>query len=296
MKFSVIIPSYQRPKALAACLEAFLHLDYPSGEWELIVVNDGASNSFDAISPNLASQLPLTLLSLSTNQGPAAARNKGASIAKGDYLAFTDDDCLVEKDWLRAFEEGFQATQADALGGDWLNPYPREAGAVTWQLYMSFLREELRDKAGNPLLLLSNNAAYKREVFAALGGFDASFSLAAAEDLDLSHRLVAAFYHQDFCLRAKVWHEHQSSALNFIKQQWRYGRGASYFAEKQYDLDLPKKKRGAFHRHLAKYLWQAKAPFMAWCLLGITPFVHRLGKCYEEGKRKSSVHHQGESA
>ena len=283
MKFSIIIPTYQRPKALQRCLESFLSLDYP--DWELLLVNDGGEILLDEV---LSSQLPFRLIN-SPHAGPAAARNRGAEAATGEILVFTDDDCRVESDWLWQFRRGFEQKSVDALAGDWLNPFPDDVGAVTWHLYMNFLRETLRDKAGQALLLLSNNVAYKREVFEALSGFDESFPLAAAEDLDLGYRLIAAGYKQDFQLAAKVWHEHQIGMRAFLRQQYRYGRGAFYFQQKSYALELPPAKRGEFHWRLANYLRANRAPLASWLLLGLTPFVHRLGK-WQESQGQRSIH------
>jgi GT2 family glycosyltransferase len=282
MKFSIIIPTYQRPEALQCCLESLLKLDYP--DWELLLVNDGGETALDEA---LIKELPFHLIN-SPHAGPAAARNRGAEAATGEILVFTDDDCRVESDWLWQFCRGFEQKSVDALGGDWLNPFPDDAGAVTWHLYMTFLREILRDTAGQPLLLLSNNVAYKREVFEALSGFDERFPLAAAEDLDLGYRLIAAGYKQDFHPDAKVWHEHQIGMRAFLRQQYRYGRGAYYFQQKSYALELPPSKRGSFHWLLAQYLWAKRAPVASWLLLGLTPFVHRLGKWQEAQGRRST--------
>ena len=81
MEFSVVIPTRNRPAALAACLQSFCQLDYPAGDWELIVVNDGGNDSFTAVSPQLRQALPLKLLD-ATPAGPAAARNRGAACSK----------------------------------------------------------------------------------------------------------------------------------------------------------------------------------------------------------------------
>ena len=96
-RFSIIIPTKDRPEALFHCLESFTRLDYP--DWELIVVNDGGAESFANLPERLLEILPITLVDQEAS-GPAAARNYGASLASGDYLAFTDDDCRVEPDWL----------------------------------------------------------------------------------------------------------------------------------------------------------------------------------------------------
>lgn len=107
LKFSVIIPTRDRPSELAMCLKSFTALNYPAGAWELIVVNDGGARSFAAMTRDLKQALPLRLVN-TDYAGPAAARNIGTNLARGDYLAFTDDDCYVAPDWLISFAKGFE--------------------------------------------------------------------------------------------------------------------------------------------------------------------------------------------
>lgn len=228
--FTVIIPTYNRPEALRACLESFTRLDYPAGAWELIVVNDGGELSFTAVDEALAAQLPLQLLTV-PHAGPAAARNSGAKRATGELLAFTDDDCQVTPDWLRVFAAGFADGRWGALGGYSQTPFLQNKAEQAWQYLTDFLNRFMRDDEGNALLLLSNNAAYRQELFARLGGFNQSFPLAAAEDMELSYRLLLAGGRQRLLPQAVVWHYHHLTGWGYLKQQFRYGRGGHYFGE-----------------------------------------------------------------
>lgn len=226
--FTVIVPTYNRPAALAACLESFAQLDYPAGAWELIVVNDGGEKSFTAVTNQLKTVLPLQLVTVD-HKGPAAARNAGAQRAQGEYLAFTDDDCRVTPDWLQAFAAGFADGRWHALGGQTLSPFLQNRAERAWQHLTDFLNVFMQDDTGNALLLISNNVAYRRETFANLGGFNETFPLAAAEDMELSYRLLAAGYRQCIWPEVKVWHYHHLSAWGHVRQQFRYGRGGYYF-------------------------------------------------------------------
>ena len=174
LNFSVIVPTYNRPEALAACLDSFLRLDYPDGAWELIVVNDGGTLSFTAVSDTHKNNLPLILITTS-NGGPAAARNAGSRVAKGDYLAFTDDDCRVAPNWLTKLVQGFEQTDCDAIAGVTLNPQPGNPGMDASQFLVDFLYQFFQDQAGNTLLLVSNNVAYRRQIFESINGFNEDF-------------------------------------------------------------------------------------------------------------------------
>lgn len=285
-RFSVIIATYERPEALRRCLEGFTRLDHPS--WELIVVNDGGPTSFTKIDDELRARLPLRMID-NPHAGPATARNTGARAAVGDYFCFSDDDCIPEPDWLQQMERGFAETGCAALGGYSLNPFPDSIPAVTWDLYLEFMKEYFRDVHGNGLMQPTNNAAYSREAFWAVGGFDESFRFAAGEDLDLSYRLVGAGYRQGYFNDAKVWHHHRSTVRGYLRQQYRYGKGSYDLWGRQYSVQWQKRWPGEFFFRLAQYLKRRRAPLRVWLLCGLIPFAHHLGvwsQKYRFGRRK----------
>lgn len=230
--FSVVIPTRNRPQQLAACLQSFCNLDYPRGMWEIIVVNDGGTKSLTAVSPDLLRTLPLRIVE-APHRGPAAARNTGVRTAVNSYLAFTDDDCRVTPDWLRQLAAGFEATGADGLGGYAVNPIPQNEGMAASTWLVEFLYQHFRDAGGDALVLVSNNVAYRRQAFEAVGGFDEQFPLAAAEDMDLSRRMRDAGWRQRYWPAARVIHDHQLSRWGHVQQQFRYGRGGRIFLEKR---------------------------------------------------------------
>jgi cellulose synthase/poly-beta-1,6-N-acetylglucosamine synthase-like glycosyltransferase len=288
ISFSIVIVTYNRPTQLAQCLNSFFHLDYPAEKWELIVVNDGGEHSFSQITDDLHRRLPLKLLTVA-HRGPATARNAGAADAQGQFLVFLDDDCVIEPDWLKSYELGFQELSADALGGQTINPYPNNVPAATWQAYIDFLRlKYFVDGQGNTLLLPANNIAYRRKTFAELEGFDESFPLAAAEDNELGFRLVSQGYRQEFYPRAKVSHNHRNSYWGYIKQQFRYGRGAYYFWQATYRKNTRLLKRwrlSKYYWRLGNWLWNIRGPLPMWILMSLSPAIHGLGFFYEYALR-----------
>jgi GT2 family glycosyltransferase len=272
--FSVIVPTYERPDELRRCLEGFARVEFRS--WELLVVNDGGPRSFTGLDDDLRARLPLRLLEV-PHGGPAAARNAGAREGTGDFLAFTDDDCVPAPDWIEALERGFAETGADVLGGECLNPYPSNVPAVTWQLYLEFLRQHSRDRAGNDLMLPSNNVAYRSEVFWSVGGFDASFPTAAGEDVDLAYRVVERGYRQLHLESARVWHHHRNTIRGYVSQQLRYGRGTSDLLRRRYAVSVPRLPRWKFHAKLGRFLRERRAPWGVFLLAFLTPLIHRAG-------------------
>ncbi len=295
LQFSVIIPTWNRPESLAMCLKSFTFLDYPANAWELIVVNDGGAESFSKITSKLGENLPLKLLDIE-QAGPATARNKGAKLARGEYLAFTDDDCRVEPDWLCQFAKGFEDSKWDALGGRSLNPFPGNAIARSWHHIIDFIYDHLQDESGNALLLVSNNIACRHRVFEQLGGFDETFPFAGGEDTELSHRLLTRGYRQRYYPDAKTWHYQQQLTIwGLISQQFRYGRGYGYFKQslkqnQAYRKIQPRPRLGTpFRTALLWSLFRARVPFSVWMLTCISQFIaHPAGLYYQVIHNKNS--------
>jgi glycosyltransferase involved in cell wall biosynthesis len=286
VRFSIIVPTYNRPVALARCLNSMLLLDYPESNWELIVVNDGGKPFGEDVRATLA-QVPQTKIVSLAKSGPAVARNAGAKAARGNYLVFTDDDCAVTPKWLRQFELAFEKHHYDGVGGLSLNPYPDNIPASTWQHYLEFLIAFFHDNDGNALLLPTNNVAYRRSVFESLGGFDETFPLAAAEDIEFGYRLAGHGFRQVYDSAINVWHDHRSTYAGYLGQQFRYGRGGYYLSKVLWQVSYPhrvsrkKVRRLQFYGMLVRLLRQTRAPLRMWFLLGITPTVYGLGKRYE---------------
>ncbi|WP_420643239.1 glycosyltransferase [Candidatus Leptofilum sp.] len=285
MQFSVIIPTRNRPEALAACLHSFCQLEYPAGAWELIAVNDGGEDSFTAVSTHLKNVLPLKLID-APQAGPAAARNRGAAVAQFDTLAFTDDDCRVMPDWLHQFATGFAQTSCDALGGSWRNPQPDKLAMRAAHFLVEFMYDYMQDASQNSLMLLSNNVAYWRAAFTAVGGFDETFPLAAGEDMELGFRLVAQGWSQGYWPEAQVWHDHNLSNWGHVQQQFRYGRGGHFFLQaiakqaRNGHVIQPSTARN-FYLALAESVRQQEEPWSFAALVAFAQAAYRFGQFYQ---------------
>jgi len=285
--FTIIIPTHNRPEGLALCLESLCTVEYSPSLWSVIVVNDGSTKPYDEMIERYSLRLSLLYI-VSEPAGPAHARNLGAGMATSDYIAFLDDDCTVEADWLRAYARGFQSTDDDALGGQTLPASPGRIGSTAWHHLVSFLYFHWKDQSGNTLILISNNSVYKRTVFQALGGFDLQFKRAASEDRDLSWRLLLNEYKQAFLSTARV--QHSQTALGFwgyLRLQFRYGIGSYQFhrkssASKDQILGrFYKYPRAAYLRSLYHYLVQNQVTLLVALLIVLGHISHRLGQTFE---------------
>ena len=227
--FSIVIPTFDRPAGLAACLAAVARLDYPRARFETIVVDDGGRASLEPVLA-AADGLPVRL-ERQRNAGPGPARNRGAAVARGRRLAFTDDDCEPQPHWLGALAERF-AGGADAVVGLVTNALPGNPYASADQLLSEFLHGYYNRDPDDARFGASNNLAVDRGVFLAAGGFDETFGHTPSEDRELVHRIRARGHKLAYASDANVRHRHRQDLRAFWRQHYGYGRGAFAFRER----------------------------------------------------------------
>jgi len=227
--FSIIIPTFSRPKELERCLESLSDLDYPRDCLEVIVVDDGSAFSLEKIITLFRNRLEITLCEES-HAGPAAARNTGVLQTKGEFLAFTDDDCRPDRRWLR-FLAGCLGTDPDSIvGGKTINALNTNAFSEASQLVTDYLYDYYLN-ISTPSFT-TNNLAMTRRTFQNMGGFDTDFPLAAGEDREFCCRVRSQGKKLVFCSDAVVYHWHHLTFAGFWRQHFRYGQGAFWYREK----------------------------------------------------------------
>ena len=133
--FSVIVPTRGRPAQLTACLDSLQTLNFPAQDFEVIVVDDGSPATVDHIVAPITRPKRVVLLR-TTHAGPAAARNAGAQVAQGRFVAFTDDDCRVEASWLERLGAILAHRPDQMVGGPVLNRLAQNNYAVASQVIL----------------------------------------------------------------------------------------------------------------------------------------------------------------
>jgi GT2 family glycosyltransferase len=224
--FSVVVPTYDRPRPLAECLVALAGLDYPRDRLEVVVADDGSPEPPEGVVAGFSDRLDLRLLRL-PHGGPARARNAGAEAARGEYLAFTDDDCAPAADWLSRLADRFAKAPGHAIGGRTLNRLDRNPYATASQVLIDYLYSYFTPRRG--LFFTSNNLAVPASLFRAVGGFDETFPLAAGEDREFCARWSHLGHPLLYAHEAIVHHAHTLDFRRFWHQHFNYGRGAWYF-------------------------------------------------------------------
>jgi GT2 family glycosyltransferase len=221
--FSIIVPTFRRPTLLAACLRALAQLDYPRELYEVLVVNDGTENLPREVVEAFATQIDVKLVS-QQHGGPAKARNTGTELAKGQYLAFTDDDCAPHKSWLSAFARYLVTMPRAMLGGLTINALTDNAYSSASQMLSDYLRTYIGKEGRGSFFFPSNNMCLPAGLFKSIGGFKATFR--TAEDRELCDRWQHSGYRLAYVPDALVYHSHSLEFSSFWRQHFEYGRGA----------------------------------------------------------------------
>lgn len=255
LDFSIIVPTYNRPRELACCLESLAALDFPKDRFEVIVIDDGGSLPIDPIVSRWADSLLITILH-ETNGGPAMARNSGARVASGTYLAFTDDDCVPAPGWLSTFLEVLRDEPGAMVGGKTINALVNNPYATASQLIVDLVYDHYNAQPSQARFFATNNMAVSTTQFRTLSGFDTNFR--TSEDRDLCDRWAGAGYPMVFASEAVVYHSHDLSFSTFWMQHVGYGRGARrfYLAHQRRDCGSSTIK-GGFYSSLLRQLPRA---------------------------------------
>ena len=212
---SVVVCTHRRHRLLRGCLEALEKLDYP--ELEVMVVNDGKDEEVERVVSDFARVRHLPL----KHRGLSAARTLGAAKAKGEIIAFTDDDCEVDGEWLFWLATFFEDAEFAAAGGPNIPPAPTNweqaciIAAPGGPCHVMLDDEEAEHVAGC-------NLAVRKSAWEAVGGFDERFRK-AGDDVDFCWRLRNAGLRIGFCPPAFVWHQRRFSFAAYIRQQVGYG-------------------------------------------------------------------------
>ena len=177
---SVVIPTYKRPQMIIRCLNSLLKQDFDRSYFEIIVVDDGSGDDTgDRIGAWKQKNEGINLSYISQkNAGPASARNRGIEEASAEIVAFTDDDCEVDPNWISVILK-------------YLNNYPGKlgVGGVTYTdiAQVTPLTSQISNSIETDFPTC--NVAYRASTLEEIGGFDESYPV-TNEDIDITWRIL----------------------------------------------------------------------------------------------------------
>lgn len=273
-EWSVIVPTWNRPQRLAECVAALARIEPPAGGFEIVVVNDGGTGPDAVVHRHAAdAAVPLRVLT-QANAGPGAARNHGARMAAGRWLAFTDDDCRPEPGWLRAYERALAARPDALAGGTVVNALTDNIFSETSQLLAAFVTHWFDGTGGRERFFTSNNVAVSRDAFAAAGGFDETFGTLTGEDREFCDRWHGQGRPTLAVDDAVVRHAHLLSPRSFLAQHAAYGRGAVLFRRIRRAGTRPVRVDGSFYIASLRHAGRVRPLRRGLALAGLTAAAH----------------------
>jgi GT2 family glycosyltransferase len=239
---TVVVATRERPDRLRTCLESLSRLNYP--RYDVVVVDNDPETDATANLIRSAFADRGVRYVREDRRGLAAAHNCGIQAATGDLMAFTDDDVVVDPDWLAALAEGFQLTDRVAAVTGLIHPAElRTRAQVLLEQHGSFGKGFLprvfdlhEHRPADPLYPFTAgqfgsgaNMAFDAEVLRSLGGFDPAMGVGTVarggDDLVALFSVVASGHRLVYQPAAVVQHHHHDDMAALGRQAFGYGVG-----------------------------------------------------------------------
>lgn len=216
MRYSVIIPVYNRPDEVHELLQSLVEQHYK--DFEVIIVEDGSSVPCKNIADEYSNRLNIHYFE-KPNSGPGQTRNYGAERSQGEYLIILDSDCITPPGYFKAIEQELQNRPADAFGGPDRahSSFSDMQKAINYSMTSFFTTGGIRGgkKKMDKFYPRSFNMGVRRTVYQALGGFS---DMRFGEDIDLSIRIFGGGYICRLFPGAWVYHKRRTDLKKFFKQ------------------------------------------------------------------------------
>ncbi len=229
---SIIIPTYNRVDRLKRVLSALERQKYPLPSVEVVIVSDGSTDGTHEYLRSLQTPLNMQLV-VQTNQGPAAARNRGIQAAQGEFALFIDDDVVPAEQLIAEHMCVHTAHDEEVIVlGPMLTPDDfTMAPWVRWEqamLMKQYRAMENGDWAPTARQFYTGNTSLRRAHIQAAGGFDET--LRRAEDVELAYRLADRGLTFIFNSQAIGYHYAERSFRSWFAIPYTYGRNDALFA------------------------------------------------------------------
>jgi glycosyltransferase involved in cell wall biosynthesis len=246
---SIIIPTYNRPQGLGQCLESLVSQTADPSLWDVVVVNDGGVDVRGTVD-TFHGRIQAVLLE-QPNQGPATARNLGARASKAKWIAFLDDDCVAEPDWVENILN--HTREGELFGGQVKNRLTDNIFSETCQTLIDYLYERL--ERTTDMFFTSNNMCMHATDFHRIGGFDTGFRTSAGEDREFCVRAAQHGIRLRWVPEIRIGHMHRLDLPSFLRLHFKYGRAALSYRKSVKQLEIPKRTNGGHGFYLGLLLY-----------------------------------------
>jgi hypothetical protein len=216
MKYSVIVPVYNRPNECEELLESLTH--QTQRDFEVIIVEDGSSVPCSEVVERYADKLAVHYYD-KPNSGPGQTRNYGVERANGEYVIILDSDVVLPEGYFAAIDAELAANPCDAFGGPDRahESFSTTQKAINYAMTSFFTTGGIRGGKAklDKFYPRSFNMGVRREVYQALEGFSA---MRFGEDIDFSTRIFKSGYRCRLFPEAWVYHKRRTDLKKFFKQ------------------------------------------------------------------------------
>lgn len=221
MKYSIIVPVYNRPDEVDELLESLCKQSFK--DFEVIIVEDGSLVNCKDVCSKYMERLNMKYF-MKQNSGPGLSRNYGAERSSGEYLIVLDSDVVLPEGYLQAVEDELQRQPADAFGGPDRahDSFTDTQKAISYSMTSFFTTGGIRGgkKKLDKFYPRSFNMGIRRESYMKLGGFS---KMRFGEDIDFSIRIFKAGYKCRLFPEAWVWHKRRTDMRKFFRQVYNSG-------------------------------------------------------------------------
>lgn len=259
MRFSIVIPTYNRSEKLEACLKALFAQQYDKSQYEIIVVDDGSQDDMQEVLKKLTKKSPVPLnVFYQSNSGQGVARNRGVMEASGELILFIGDDIIATPDLIKEHDRVHHAhSEENAACLGFITWHPKlpvsplmrfmERGGVILGRFggHQFAYDLLRGKTTADFrFFYTSNISLKRSLLERFQ-FDPWFSGYGWEDVELGYRLTKhAALTMYYAPQAISYHDHMMTESDFVNRMRAIGMSSHRFHRKYPELNrIPSRKK-----------------------------------------------------
>ena len=222
LNYSIIIPVYNRPQEIEELLHSLVNQTYAKS-FEIVIIEDGSTNTCDLITEKFKNKLSITYL-FKENTGAGQSRNEGMKIAKGNYFIILDSDVILPKNYLVEIDDALNKNYTDTFGSQDKahKSFTAIQKAINYAMTSFLTTGGLRNNKGtnSKFQLRSFNMGISKKAFLKTNGFS---NQNFGEDIDLSYKIWNAGFESQFIKTAFVYHKRRSDFKQFYKQTFNFG-------------------------------------------------------------------------
>lgn len=211
-KVSLYIPCYNANEYVEKCIKSVINQTYPVDE--IIIIDDGSVDT----TAKIASKYDVNIIKLEENKGLGYVRNLAFEIAKNDFVASLDADCVAKPDWLDKLMYNFKLKDIVGVGGNLIenqrtlvNKWRTEHMKQNWG----------SNKIINPPFLFGSNCVFRKSAIISIGKYNCKYKT-NYEDVDISKRLMENGYKLVYEPKAIVVHQKRDSLFSLLKSNWKW--------------------------------------------------------------------------